>query len=692
MKTPPFLLGCALIFWGWRIDALWLTSPMAIAIEASRWIPVRFEFTQRDLDRIWNLCVLLFAASGLVAFALSDGFDALSGVMSDNTPARRLEVFTHGATSAVRFLQYSPATLLPIVLAQAFAQQERFPWSTFSSLLRQRRRAAAQAPAAPALAEPGLNISYPFLGLVLFAATLSRETSPWFLVGLAILLGWALERNRPRTFSLTAWVTTLICALALGVAGVFGLLQLQGLLRSLDGAIMARLGAGNNFDPKGTWTRMGSIGGMKQSGQIVLRVESEGNPPPLLREASYDQFRAPVWGSSKRHFERALPDTVDSSWPLVPHAQGTSTVTISTFLPGGKGVLALPAGSVRLTDLPVFQLQTNGHGTVQIEEGPGFARFQARFRDGPSFDLPPGPEDNLVPVEEADVIRNLATTLQLDAAEPARAIEIVRSHFAGHFDYTTWLSDAHRARSNRTALAAFLLETHSGHCEYFATATTLLLRAAGIPARYAVGFAVQEKKGSHHIVRNRDAHAWTLAWMDGRWHDIDTTPGTWVAAEARRAPFWEPFYDLISRAWFEFSLWRWSRSDWKRHLIWLVIPLVGFAAFRILQQKQWRRFRANPGRPPGTAERPGRDSELYEIERRLRQLGLEREPGETMAAWLHRASRHPLQPITPEQGEELRNLHYQLRFDPPGLAATQRARLRSVAAQIQSQPKATAED
>ena len=58
MKTPPLLLGFALIFWGWRIDALWLASPIAIAIEASRWLPIRFEFPQRDLDRIWNLSVL----------------------------------------------------------------------------------------------------------------------------------------------------------------------------------------------------------------------------------------------------------------------------------------------------------------------------------------------------------------------------------------------------------------------------------------------------------------------------------------------------------------------------------------------------------------------------------------------------------------------------------------------------------
>ena len=45
-------------------------------------------------------------------------------------------------------------------------------------------------------------------------------------------------------------------------------------------------------------------------------------------------------------------------------------------------------------------------------------------------------------------------------------------------------------RTEATPLADFLLRTRSGHCEYYATATVLLLRAAGIPARYAHANAV----------------------------------------------------------------------------------------------------------------------------------------------------------------------------------------------------------
>ena len=61
-------------------------------------------------------------------------------------------------------------------------------------------------------------------------------------------------------------------------------------------------------------------------------------------------------------------------------------------------------------------------------------------------------------------------------------------------------------------MSRFLLRTRSGHCEYFATATVLLLRQLGIPARYAVGYAVHEATGRKYVVRQRDAHAWCLVW------------------------------------------------------------------------------------------------------------------------------------------------------------------------------------
>ena len=236
MKTPPFLLAVGLLFWGWMTGCIWLALPIGLVLEGSRLIRARFDFSQADLDRIWNLCVMLFVGSAVVTFALNDGFDSMGTVLTSSRPAERMEMFNKGAASAVRFLQYMPVTLLPIMLVQAVAAKDRFPWSTFSLWLRRQRRNKSARPEGP-----GVNLSYPYLAVVLFAASLSGENRLLFTPALAGILVWSLWRNRPRSARWPAAILCLACAVVLGVATDVGLLQVQRAVRHLDAALMAQL-------------------------------------------------------------------------------------------------------------------------------------------------------------------------------------------------------------------------------------------------------------------------------------------------------------------------------------------------------------------------------------------------------------------------------------------------------------------
>jgi hypothetical protein len=72
-----------------------------------------------------------------------------------------------------------------------------------------------------------------------------------------------------------------------------------------------------------------------------------------------------------------------------------------------------------------------------------------------------------------------------------------------------------------------VFDKKKGYCEYFATATTLLLRLAGVPARYVTGYALRpfQRVGDHYVVRDSDAHAWAEAYLPGRgWVEVDATP------------------------------------------------------------------------------------------------------------------------------------------------------------------------
>ncbi|HEX7058089.1 MAG TPA: transglutaminase domain-containing protein [Bacilli bacterium] len=77
----------------------------------------------------------------------------------------------------------------------------------------------------------------------------------------------------------------------------------------------------------------------------------------------------------------------------------------------------------------------------------------------------------------------------------------------------------------------FLFEQKQGYCDHFSTAMTVLLRAAGIPARWAKGYAPGEITGYGGdalivTVRNSDAHSWVEAYFAGiGWVPFEPTPG-----------------------------------------------------------------------------------------------------------------------------------------------------------------------
>ena len=77
----------------------------------------------------------------------------------------------------------------------------------------------------------------------------------------------------------------------------------------------------------------------------------------------------------------------------------------------------------------------------------------------------------------------------------------------------------------RDPVDQFMFEGRRGFCEHYASAFTVMLRAAGIPARVVTGYQGGEMNptGGYMIVRQSDAHAWTEALVNGRWQRYDPT-------------------------------------------------------------------------------------------------------------------------------------------------------------------------
>jgi transglutaminase-like putative cysteine protease len=76
------------------------------------------------------------------------------------------------------------------------------------------------------------------------------------------------------------------------------------------------------------------------------------------------------------------------------------------------------------------------------------------------------------------------------------------------------------------AVDEFLFDTRRGFCEHYASAFTVLMRAAGIPARVVTGYQGGQINpvSDYILIRQADAHAWTEVWIGGTgWIRVDPT-------------------------------------------------------------------------------------------------------------------------------------------------------------------------
>ena len=675
-RPPAFLLGAGLLFWGWQSELIFPAIIMGLLLEGARYSTVRWEFSSEDFNRIWTFCTLLFLASLVFAFTENDGPSTFAMLMQEPTLRAQSQAGSSSARTAASIIRWLPMVFFVFLGAQVYSTRQGVPLETISLILR-RRWKRARKEGKPLPPSRSVDISWIFFGLCIFGASIQNTNRAAFFWGTCFLLGWALWSQKSVRYGFPTWAAVLAVAIGLGFVGQTGFGRLQRYIENMNARWWMQMSPRGGTDSGFSRTAMGRIGKLKLSQAIVVRLETEAGmkPPPLLREASYREFGGQVWRSAvpRNEMETMAPETNQTSWVLVPGRTNGAVVKISSYLPGSRGLLPLPNGTGKLEDLPVFLLYKNPLGAV-FAEGPGLVVFHAIYSPGPTVDSAPDEVADLtIPELERAAVEAVAEEMGLQGLSQERKLARLREYFEENFSYSTYQREV--IEGEHTPLTRFLLRDRKGHCEFFATAAVLLCRQAGIPARYAVGYAVHEGEKGKYVIRERDAHAWCLFWNEkGRWQDFDATPPSWVEVEGgTKTSVWRKIADGWSRLKYEFSKVRWGQSPLRTYLLYALVPILAFLFYRIVFRK---RKRASAG---GAARRqmvwPGLDSEFYELERRLVSRGLVREPHETMRRWLARASGDPRFSAAAEPFGRLLLLHYRYRFDPEGLTAAERGEL-----------------
>jgi transglutaminase-like putative cysteine protease len=319
------------------------------------------------------------------------------------------------------------------------------------------------------------------------AASISSEMGFSFrLLGLAIPIGLAFFLLFPR------WSTPL-----------WGIPE-----STLD----ARTGLSESMAP-------GSIQGLFMDDSPAFRVEFENGIPPQAelywRGPVFWNFDGKTWSGS--YFSKNLPA---ESVPLEERATWQYWVQMEPNERHWLFALDYPAVTPpdsRITvdyqimrRKPVTQLfQYSMSSRTDFVDS---ATLAETLRDA-ALDLP----ENYNPKT-----RDLVRQWQRQGYKGTRLVE----HALDHFNREPFHYSLDSPLLGQDSVDEFIFNTRTGYCEHYASAFTVMMRMAGIPARVVTGYmgGWYNDMGDYLLVRQSDAHAWSEVWFPGTgWRRVDPT-------------------------------------------------------------------------------------------------------------------------------------------------------------------------
>lgn len=613
----------------------------------------RFAVSDQGFAHATDFCTLLLVA--LVAYA----------------------VLTLKAMDVVFFpVQAFPFVIFPLLIAQYLSKEQSIPvaamllsqrsgrWPTLQ--LRPLRISLQQRQPRMKL-DQRIDARFYFFGICLISAgAYQPEQLLTYLVPLLLLLLYAIYHLNARLRGAARWWWPMMVSLSV-VSGLIFAYGLHSLHMQIQQAVVEWLIVGNEADDeRRTSMALGHLGELKLSRTIVFRLRSaRALPMPFrLRKASYNRYFSEQWmQSSSLHIQ---PVKLDASWWLHPKNNQVDSHTMQFWqsFDGNDSLLPLPEHAVRITGLKAASLHAGALGSIRISHPPSFAHWQVGSQQQTTLSPPPQEADRNIARQERDTIDQVLQSLALDTLSEQEKVARIQLFLATGFRYSLWREQT--AHPSSTLLQGFLLHSKQGHCEYFATATVMLLRAAGLPARYATGYSVSEydRALNMYVVRARDAHAWAEVWLQGSWQQVDTTPADWRHQEEQLlSHWWDMLVDQWDQGYFQYQQWKQRSDEAVVTGVWLLllITLFLFLSWRIARKiKQGVQQEKQQPIQQVAATIGDAASPFDAICQQLFHLGLVRNSGETLLQWVQRIH-HP----------ELTFLvywHYQLRFKASGLS------------------------
>jgi hypothetical protein len=324
---------------------------------------------------------------------------------------------------------------------------------------------------------------------------------------------------------------------------------------------------------------LGEIGDIKESDAVVMRVKVGDSPSKLPEDLKWrgialDHYDGRAWSRSDLR-RRAVTMQEAGFYKLEEFTHSRNRLSQTFFLEAlstdvlfaSRKVLAVSGdiGSVQRDSSD--SLYTSHHMLRKV-------RYEAISEPSPPDASLLNSRTGPIPEElkacclqlprEDPRIAKLAREITGDKTTPFEKTRVVERYLRSNYSYSLELRGT---PNSKDPLAMFLFEVRRGHCEYFASAMTIMLRELGIPARLVNGFRTGEYNsiGNNWTVRQYDAHSWVEVYFAPfGWYEFDPTPPD---PQHSRPAFARTLANLVDAI----DLWWWEEvvnyDRWKQYLL-----------------------------------------------------------------------------------------------------------------------------
>ena len=320
--------------------------------------------------------------------------------------------------------------------------------------------------------------------------------------------------------------------------------------------------------------QLGQIGEIQQSNSLVMHIQIDGDARGSYdlkwRGVSLSLFNGKTW--SNPHAQNVVMNVGGGRFLLLQNgARWKKVRPVGPPRPIHYRVLMEPLVSNVFFLAPTARLLEGNYSLLSMDSGDAVfdldpehpvGRYEATSdisQPGASelrtatYDYPPEILLEYLQLQSVDRrVVSLAREITASADNNYDRAAAVDRYLRLNFGYTLQLPRS----VPRDPIANFLFERKQGHCEYFASAMAIMLRALGIPSRVVNGFRTGEFNDitSQYLVRASNAHSWVEAYFPGYgWISFDPTP----AAPAQMHTGWSRsmlYLDAMASFWREWII------------------------------------------------------------------------------------------------------------------------------------------